>query len=87
MVVILDADGREGAAAAKAVAEVYPNSTSVYYVNGGAEGWQANELPWAQPFSLKLDMDLLKSVDFTGVAKGALEWTVSPPSARLLAPG
>lgn len=72
LVILLDVDGTEAPAAAKAIAEVYPDAKVVYYVTGGAESWLENELPWVEPFSMRgIDLDFVKSLDFTGVTRGA----------------
>lgn len=66
-VMLLDADGTVAPAAAKALAGASKDRPSVTFVNGGAEAWQASELPWKEP----LQLPSLPSFDVSGVAAGA----------------
>lgn len=70
-VILLDTSGSEAAAAAKAILAEVPLER-LYFVQGGADAWQASGNPWKEPsapFSFSLpDIDLA-SLDLSGATK------------------
>lgn len=63
-VILLDTDGSEAGAAAKAILEVVPLN-NLYYVQGGADAWQAGGGPWKEPTKLSFALPDLSQLDLT----------------------
>lgn len=69
--VLLDTDGTAAGRAARDLAAAAPERPVLYIISGGASAWLAQELPWKEPLKLSLNLDTLKAIDISGVAKGA----------------
>jgi hypothetical protein len=66
--VLLDADGKTGAAASRDLAKASPDRKAIIRVAGGAEAWKAQGLAWKEPMKLGLD---IKGLDMSGITASA----------------